>query len=221
VLRAVLFDLDGVLIDSLPSIWRCLNRALLAMGFAPVSKERVRPLIGPPIEESASILIGSNAPELIGKFVALYRERYASTCAHESLPAEGLVEVLDHLSNTWKLAVATSKAEPYAQTILHALGVRARFAAICGRSLALDRESKREVIGRAVARLGARDDVRGLVMVGDRAHDVEGAEAFGIPTIGVLHGMGTEAELREAGARWIVDDLRAVARLLDRLASVQ
>ena len=54
-------------------------------------------------------------------------------------------------------------------------------------------------------------------MVGDRSHDVLGAKANGIPTVGVLFGFGSEAELKEAGARWIVRDVRELGELLYRL----
>ena len=211
-LRGVLFDLDGVLIDSLPSILACMNHALIDLGRAPVGAEQVRSLIGPPLEESAARLLGAADVLLVPRFVAAYRERYAATCARESLPAAGLRPVLTTLAARWRLAVATSKPELYAREILAALGVDGCFAGgIFGRSLVLDSEGKAAVVGRACAAYGG---ATGLVMIGDREHDVVGARAHGIATIGVLHGMGSRAELERAGARWIAADLGALPGLL-------
>lgn len=213
-LRGLLFDLDGVLIDSLPSILACMNHTLGRMGRAPVGADAVRPLIGPPLEVSALQLIGE--PELVPRFVALYRERYAETCTRETLPMPGLRPVLANLAQRWPLAVATSKAEVYVRPILAALGAEVFFkkGGLFGRSLELDSEGKAAVVGRACAALGG---AAGLVMVGDREHDVIGARAHGIDTIGVLHGMGSRDELQRAGARWIASDLYALPRLIERI----
>ncbi len=215
-LRGLLFDLDGVLIDSLPSIGACMNHALEQLGRPALALQMIRPLIGPPLEDSASLLLGTSEPAQVAAFAALYRERYAATCTQESVPAAGMREVLTTLAQRWPLALATSKPEVFARQILEAFAVSECFVrgGIYGRSLALDGEDKAGVIGRALVMLGGPS---GLVMIGDRKHDVAGAAVHGIPTIGVLHGMGERAELETAGARWIVDDLWALPALLERI----
>ncbi len=215
-LRGVLFDLDGVLIDSLPSITACMNHTLERLGRPPVRPEQVRPLVGPPLEDSAALLLGSSDERAVAEFVAIYRERYAATCAQESLPAAGLESVLKELAGRWPLAVATSKPELFARQILAALGVSECFGrgGIFGRSLLLDHEDKAAVVGRACVAFGG---AQGLVMIGDRMHDVIGAGKHGIPTVGVLHGMGSREELERAGARWIAADLFALPELLARI----
>ena len=215
-LRGILFDLDGVLIDSLGSIVACMNYALERHGRPAVTVAQCRPLIGPPLEESAALLLGTSEPSQVASFVAAYRERYAVTCAQESIAARGLVEVLTGLAQRWPLALATSKPEVFARQILEALGVSECFGrgGINGRSLALDGEDKAAVVGKALRMLGG---AAGLVMVGDREHDVIGAAAQGIPTIGVLHGMGSREELTGAGARWIVEDLGGLPALFEQI----
>ena len=172
------------------------------------------PLIGPPLEVSALTLIGE--PELVPRFVEVYRERYAETCARETLAMPGLRPVLATLGERWPLAVATSKAEVFVRPILAALGVEQCFArgGIFGRTLALDSEGKAAVVGRACAAFGG---AQGLLMIGDREHDVIGAAAHGIATVGVLHGMGSREELARAGAKWIASDLYALPRLIERI----
>jgi phosphoglycolate phosphatase len=215
-LRALLFDLDGVLIDSLPSITACMNHALASLGRPPIDASMARPLIGPPLEDSAMLLLGGSDPAQLRAFIDAYRERYAATCSQETLAMPGMQEVLTELAQRWPLALATSKPEVFARQILAALGVAECFVrgGIFGRSLTLDSEGKAAVVARALTVLGGAE---GLVMIGDREHDVLGAAAHGIPTIGVLHGMGSREELERAGARWIAADLRALPELLARI----
>ena len=217
-LRGLLFDLDGVLIDSLASIAGCMNYALAAMGRPELTLAGVRPLVGPPLEDNAPRLLGSSEPAQVEAFAALYRRRYAETCVQETTPAPGLHAVLATLSERWPLAVATNKPEVFALQILAGLGVARHFerGGIHGRSFALDHGGKAEVIARAMRVIGGPE---GLVMIGDREHDVLGAAVHGVPTIGVLHGMGSRAELEAAGARWIAADLLALPDLLARIDS--
>ena len=210
---AVLFDLDGVLIDSVASIGASMTHALEALGRPPRPPEEMRRFVGPQLEESAARLLGTEDPDLIARWIHAYRAHYDVHCVAMTTPSPGLVEVLESLAPHVTLAVATSKPEVYAERLLKAFGVRERFAALCGRSLALDREGKAQVIARALAALRLAGGPR-VLMVGDREHDVKGARTHGIDTIGVLHGAGDRAELERAGARWIVPDLRAAGQVV-------
>lgn len=216
MLRAALFDLDGVLIDSVESITSSMRHALVALGYAPKTRAELRRYVGPQLEESAAHLLGTHDAALIARWVGAYREHYGIHCVEQTVPAEGLGVVVPALARRLPLAVATNKPEVYAERLLRAFGVRSHFRALCGRSLALDHESKEQIIRRALVELGLEGGPA-VVMVGDRKHDVLGAAACGIPTIGVLHGAGDEDELRSAGARWVVPDLAAAGRVIDGL----
>jgi phosphoglycolate phosphatase len=100
------------------------------------------------------------------------------------------------------VAVATSKPLAFAEPLLRSLGLRTFFTAVAGPDLSVRGESKASTIAAALKMLG---QPRGAVMVGDRSHDIVGARAHSLPTIGVTWGIGDAAELREAGAGSIVD----------------
>jgi phosphoglycolate phosphatase len=117
--------------------------------------------------------------------------------AAESAVFDGIPEVLDALAQTMPLVVATSKSQALAEPLLEQLGLRDRFAAIYGPSLQARDEAKSLTIARALEGL---PHARRPVMVGDRKFDVLGARAHELPCIGVLWGIGSERELREAGA---------------------
>lgn len=202
---AILFDLDGVLVDSRTPFARSLNAALLAHGLPERPEEELHTYIGPPIHQSFRRITGEQDVE---RFIDAYRTRYRTFMAEETVVADGMPELLAGLDKP--CVVATSKPKALADPLLEALGLRRHFLAVEGPSLAADAESKATTIGRALPALpaGARP-----VMVGDRLHDVEGAAAHGIDCIGVLWGIGSREELEAAGAVAIAEtpsELRAL-----------
>lgn len=215
MLEAILFDMDGVLVDSTRAIGLGIDHALRELGRSPLAAGQVRRFIGPPLEQIAEQLLGTDAPDAIARFVALYRQRYSVVCVTETLAADEADAVLAWCADRWPLAVATSKPLAYARPILEALDLARHFRFICGRSLELDGEPKAAVVARALSKLGSRP--AHTLMVGDREHDVIGARAHGLKTIGVLHGAGERAELEAAGAAWIAADLRGVQAILETL----
>ena len=102
---------------------------------------------------------------------------------------DGIPQLLSDLRAAGvRLAVATSKAEPTARRILEHFGLDEHFEVIAGASLDGVRSTKAEVVAHALAQLGPLPER--VVMVGDRAHDVEGAAAHGIGTVVVDWGYG-------------------------------
>jgi phosphoglycolate phosphatase len=196
---SVLFDLDGTLIDSRAAFVHSMNHALQAVGLSPRAAAELHGYLGPPIQETLTAHLHVPA-ELLGPVIASYREHYAAHGAAETTVYPGIFDLLERLHGRVRLAVATSKPEPTAAQMLHELGLDAFFEAICGPRLEATSEPKAVTVGRALERLAERTEVRRAVMVGDRLYDVIGARQHGLPTIGVLWGVGSEAELRGAGA---------------------
>ena len=212
---AVLFDLDGVLVDSRQAIAGCLNHALAAQGHAARPEPDLHRFIGPPLAAAFAQLTGEPAGSpAVAACVASYRERYATASVSETTLVDGIEAALAELAGDHVLAVATSKPAAFAEPILAALGIRDRFAVVAGPGLAVRAEDKATTIGRALAAL---DGAERAVMVGDRSFDVAGARAHGLAAIGVTWGIGAAAEL--AGADALVDhpcELAAAARRLLR-----
>jgi phosphoglycolate phosphatase len=194
---AVLFDLDGVLVDSRHAFAASINAALVAHGRPEQRSDDLVRFLGPPLHATFEELLGGEGPD-VESCVAAYRARYKERSAAESAVFDGIPEALEQLSARVPLAVATSKPQPSAEALLEALGLRRYFRGIAGPSFQARAESKATTISRALELLppGAGP----VTMVGDRLYDVEGARAHGLPCVGVLWGAGTEDELRTAGA---------------------
>jgi phosphoglycolate phosphatase len=199
----VLFDLDGTLTASGPGILASVRHALGQVGHPIPSPEQLDSFIGPPLLDSFTGVCGMDEPEA-HRAIAAYREFYGHTGQYDNSVYPDIPEVLDTVRAAGiTLAVATSKAEPYARSILKHFGLSTWFAAVVGSELDGRRTAKAEVIAEALRRL--EHPAAGTVMIGDRSHDVHGATAVGIACIGALWGYGSPGELADAGAAVLVD----------------
>ncbi len=195
----MLFDLDGVIVDSRVPFVRCVNAALVAHRLPVRPAHELYQYLGPPLHGTFEELAGTGP--IAQSCVDAYRERYAARAAAETSVFPGVREVLELAASTLPLVVGTSKASALAEPLLAALGLRELFVAVVGPSLDAANERKAVTIERALS--GVTPGSR-AVMVGDRHYDVAAASEHGIPTLGVLWGIGTETELRDAGAEALV-----------------
>jgi phosphoglycolate phosphatase len=209
---AVLFDLDGVLLDSRTAIVRCIEHALSANGVAVPPASELERWIGPPLIDAFALLAG---PDRAAACLASYRERYVWSSLEETVAVPGAREALAAVAARVPVALATTKPVAFAAPLCERLGLAPHLTVLAGPELADPDEVKTVTIVRALAGLGLSPGAD-APMVGDRRHDVEAARANGLPCVGVLWGIGDEAELRAAGASPIVavpDELPAALGL--------
>jgi phosphoglycolate phosphatase len=191
----ILFDLDGTLSDSAPGILGSLRHAFDVNGLPRLDPRAERALLGPPFYESLPPLIGE---AVLPDVIAAYRDDYGRTGMYDMSVYGGVREVLAGLrAQEVRLAVATSKPEQYAVPIVEYLGLSEFFETVGGDELDGSLRTKALVIGKVLARLG-QPQPTDVLMVGDRVHDIEGARAHGIATIGVGWGYAMPGELVEA-----------------------
>lgn len=211
---AVIFDLDGVLIDSRRAISACINHALEAAGEAGHVPSSLYSYIGPPLAVAFSeLLVEPVESERVAACVDAYRARYAVVSLHETEAVPGIHTALCDLARSYRLAVATSKPLVFARPLLDALGLGELFVAVAGPDLASRTQDKATAVGDALRALKTAD----AVMVGDRSFDVFGARAHGLSTVGVTWGIGTREELLSAGAALVVDDPQLLSQAVRNL----
>ncbi len=208
--QLVIFDLDGTLTDSAQGIVSSFRHALGEIGAEIPDGDLAGRIVGPPMHHTLTAM-GLEDPDAA---IAAYRADYSTRGWAMNSLFDGIPQLLADLRAAGvRLAVATSKAEPTARRILEHFGLDEYFAVIAGASLDGVRATKSEVMAHALAQLVPLPDR--VLMVGDRAHDVEGAAAHGIATVVVDWGYG-EADFAEPGsvaaAEHVatVDDLREV-----------
>jgi len=197
----IFFDLDGTLTDPKLGITRCIQFALAELGEAVPDADALEWCIGPPLQQSMAELVGA---ERAAEAVRLYRVRFADVGWVENEPYEGIVEALSQIAEAGRpLYVATSKPHVYATRIVEHFDLGPFFERVFGAELDGTRGDKAELLAHALGEAGVEDASR-AVMVGDREHDMRGARANGLHSIGVRWGYGTEAELHAAGAEVLV-----------------
>ena len=126
---------------------------------------------------------------------------------------DGVPEMLEKLKNGGKkLVLATSKPEVFAKRIIDHFGLADLFDLVVGASFDDSRKNKDQVIAYALDCIKADDIASEVIMIGDRLHDIEGAKASGMKSIGVLWGYGSREELEAAGADFICE---SVSELFD------
>lgn len=202
--RVILFDLDGTLTDPFVGITRSIGFALEKLGRAAPPPEDLAWCIGPPLHDTFPVMLGTDDSRAVDQAVAFYRERYADVGKFENELITGIPEALDALvEQGCTLFVATSKLASYAGEIVEHFDLMRRFRAIYGSGADGTHSAKPELLRHLIEAEGL--DPSAAIMIGDRRHDIEGARANGVRSIGVLWGFGDRTELSEAGADWIAE----------------
>lgn len=209
--KVVLFDLDGTLTDSGEGIINCAVYAMEKLGVPIPPREEMGVFVGPPLHETF-VSFGVKQEDA-QRAVEIFRERYVPIGKFENTPYPGIRELLEALNAMGqKLYVATSKPEVTAIEVLEHFDLAKYFDKICGATLDTSRSSKEAVIAYLLQENGRADSI---TMVGDTKFDIIGANAHGIPAIGVSWGYGKVEDMENAGAKAIA---HSTGELLDLLS---
>lgn len=204
--KSILFDLDGTLTDSGEGIINCASLALRHFGLPVPDREAMRVFVGPPLRDMF-FKFGVPADRL-DEAVEVYRSRYIPIGKFENTPYTGIHDLLAQLKKEGhKLYVATSKPEQMSMDILNKFELTPYFDLLAGATLDGSRDTKADVIAYLLKQIGPQAET---LMIGDTVYDVVGANAHGIPTIGVSWGYGSVPEMENAGAK-------AIAHTMDEL----
>ncbi|MBM3488078.1 MAG: phosphoglycolate phosphatase [Alphaproteobacteria bacterium] len=217
---AVVFDLDGTLVDTLPDLLGALNGVLAELARPPLAADDVRLMVG----EGAAALIdrglaatggappGTDRDCLIRRFIAIYAARPAA----ESRVFPGAVRALDRLAAAGHaLGICTNKPQGLSHAVLDGLGLARHFPVVIGGDALPWRKPDARHLGAVLDRLGVAP--ADAVYVGDSPTDVAAARATGVPVIAVRFGYSRVAP-EALGADLVIDHHDALIEAVRRLA---
>lgn len=207
--NTVIFDLDGTISDPFEGIFKCVNHALGVYDYDPVAPERVRDLIGPPLDEIFAALLGPQTHSRMLELVEAYRDRYARAGFAENVLYGDVAAVIRQLAESGvRMGICTSKRADYAAKILEMFGLVEFFEFIDGGDVHLRKVAQiRKLVANGV-------DAGSAVMIGDRAVDILAAAGNGVDAIGVTWGFGSREELDDARPSHVVDSAPELLELL-------
>ncbi len=209
-LEAILFDVDGTLIDSAPGIIYTLTQVFQEMN-VDTKNINLMQYVGPPLRVSFANHFSTEAE--IEQATARYREIYKETGSHLSALYPGVKEMLDTLQGAgFTLCTATSKPTGVVTPILERLGIADYFAVIGGASMDKTRDNKTAVIQYVLEQPALC--AKSAVMIGDRREDLQGAVDCNLPAIAVQYGYGVPAEFTPFQLLFLADSCKELTRYL-------
>jgi phosphoglycolate phosphatase len=198
----IAFDLDGTLTDPEVGLVKGFMYAFDRVGIKYDDPKALRRYIGPPLHEEWKREYGFTEEET-ARAIAIFREYYDEFGWAENRVYEGIVELLEALKAMGKtIVLATSKPENTARRIMALFGLDKYFDFCGGASTSSTRDKKWEVLEYSLLSVGATDKSR-CILIGDRKYDAEGASIYGIDSIGVLWGHGSEEEIKSSGFTYV------------------
>jgi phosphoglycolate phosphatase len=226
-IRAVAFDLDGTLIDTMGDLAAAVNLMLSMLGARELPEARVRALVGNGVEQlvvrALVESVGSSATHAAQRSaaLALFRRLYGQGLFQHSKVYPGVVPALRSLAAAGiSMCCITNKDSVFAEPLLRAAGLSEFFAFTLCADRAEDRKPSPNMLLAACSRLGITPAE--MLYVGDSSMDIAAARAAGSPVIAVNYGYGKDhvtGDAMQADIR--VDDMTEIVALCARAAADQ
>ncbi|MET4572695.1 2-phosphoglycolate phosphatase [Stenotrophomonas rhizophila] len=191
--RAVLFDLDGTLLDSAPDMLATANAMLAARGRAPITLEALRPVVSKGSRAMVAVAFPELGQEARDALVPEFLDRYEGLIGQHAVLFDGVAGMLDALEAAgcaW--GIVTNKPEYLARLILPQLGWETRCAVLIGGDSLAQRKPHPLPLLAAAERMGI--DPRTCIYVGDDERDIVAANAAGMASVAALWGYRLDAD---------------------------
>lgn len=188
-LKAIIFDLDGTLVDSAEDLRAAINVVFAEIGLRPIARAEINAMIGDGVAKlvERALAAAGGDPDRKNRLVERFLELYEANPAVQTRCYPSVLETLDELRRRdFRLAVATNKPVAASKQILRALSLDDLFSVVIGGDSVTRRKPNPEPLLEVTRQFAISAD-RAL-MVGDNIHDVEAAHAAGMYCVAVSYG---------------------------------
>ena len=213
--KAVLFDLDGTLLNTIDDLADAMNAALAACGLPTHTAQECKYFVGDGVRSFAlrSLPPDRRDEATLTKIIPPYRDAYSKNWDNKTRPYEGVPELLEALTaRRLKLIVYSNKPDEFTNLTVRKLLGKWEFAAIVGARENFPNKPDPSASLDILGKLGLRPDE--VVYVGDTGTDMQTAAAAGMYAVGALWGFRTAKELLENGAKVLIERPTDLLKLL-------
>jgi len=212
-IKAILFDLDGTLIDSVKDLANSVNYMLAQLSLPGHTTEEIRGFVGDGVQKLIKRSLGQTHMDKFADAFAAFMEHYSIHCTDNTVLYPGVAETLPPLTEQYLLGIVTNKSLNFSIKILHTLGIKSYFKEVLGGdSLPVKKPDPAGIF--FLAEKWGLDPGREIIMVGDHATDIEVGKRAGCKTVFIEGGIGI---IRDLIPDRVIRSITELPSLLDRL----
>ncbi len=209
-MTVIVFDLDGTISNPAEGLLAAINHALVTCGHPPREAATLHRFIGPSLDQIFADLMDTQDENELQVAIDAYRALYYTEGYKLDIVYDGIREILATLSNDeYSLYVATAKRSDIASRVIEHFDMGHHFTAVMGCGL---KRKKHELL----AEIRQAQPGRHMIMIGDRANDMQAAHVVEAECVGVLWGFGDSEELTAAGAHALVANPQDLLEHIER-----
>lgn len=218
MIEAIIFDLDGTLLDTVSDLASSLNQALKEIDHQTYSDEEVMGFVGNGVRRLVDLALNERASNKeIDQVLERFQMHYSELYNDKTKPYDGIVDVVYKAKELgFALGVCSNKPNVYVQQLIAKHFKEDTFDFVLGEVDFIDRKPAPDMALEVAANLGV--DPRNCLFVGDSIVDVQTAKNANMPICAVTYGFQSEEKLLSENPEYTVHDVHGVLKIIEALA---
>ena len=212
-IKAILFDLDGTLIDSVTDLANSVNFTLANLSLPGHTAEEIRGFVGDGVQMLIKRSLGQTHRDKFADAFTIFMTHYSQHCTDNTVLYPGVGQTLPELTEQYTLGVLTNKSMDFSVKILRTLGIDSYFKEVLGGDSLPTKKPDPAGIFFLADKWGL-DPGREMIMVGDHATDIEVGQRAGFKTVFIEGGIGI---IRDLTPDLVIRSITELPDLLDKL----